>query len=172
MTGTKIPTVAGGDIILRRPQLEQGKAVHELVQRCPPLDLNSSYSYFLLCSHFADTCVVAEQEGVAVGFISAYRLPQAPQTLFVWQVAVDARARGRQLAGRMLEELLLRPACAGLQFIETTVSPSNHASRRVFERFAATHGAAWHEEAFLTPAHFGAESHEEEVLFRIGPLAR
>lgn len=146
--------------------------MHELVQRCPPLDLNSSYSYFLLCSHFAETCVVAEREGATVGFLSAYRLPQAPQTLFVWQVAVDAQARGRQLAGRMLEDLLLRPACAGVQFIETTVSPSNHASRRVFERFAATHGAAWHEEVFLTPAHFGAESHEEEVLFRIGPLAR
>lgn len=171
MTGTQTPTAADG-IVLLRPQLEQGKAVHELVQRCPPLDLNSSYSYFLLCSHFADTCVVAEQDGVTVGFLSAYRLPAAPHTLFVWQVAVDASARGRQLAGRMLEEVLRRPACSGVQLIETTVSPSNNASRRVFERFAAAHEAAWYEEMFLTPAHFGAEHHEEEVLFRIGPLTR
>ena len=90
----------------------------------------------------------------------------------VERCGVFTGTRGRQLAGRLPEELLLRPGCAGVQFIETTVSPSNHASRRVFERFADVHSATWHEEAFLTPAHFGAESHEEEVLFRIGPLAR
>lgn len=160
----------GDDIFLRQPCLQDGKAVHELIRRCPPLDLNSSYNYFLLCSHFAATCVVAEHAGRAVGFLSAYRLPQAPETLFVWQVAVDAAARGRRLAGRMLDEVLARPACAGVRFIETTVSPSNQASRRVFARVAETRRAAWHEEVFLGREDFGTENHEEEILFRIGPL--
>lgn len=157
-------------LLLRAPQLADGQAVHALVRRCPPLDLNSSYSYFLLCSHHADTCVVAQQGHDIVGFISAYRLPQAPHTLFVWQVAVDARMRGQGLAGRMLEHLLARPSCHGVQFIETTVAPSNHASRRVFARCAAERNAAWQEEVFLTQEQFGAEAHEEEVLLRIGPL--
>lgn len=163
------PTAA--EIFLRRPQLADGHVVHALVRRCPPLDLNSSYSYFLLCSHHAETCVVAEQGGELVGFLSAYRLPQAPHTLFIWQVAVDAAARGQGLAGRMLEALLTRPSCAGVQFIETTVAPSNLASRRVFARFAAQRGAAWQEAVFLTRAHFGGEAHEDEIMLRIGPLA-
>ncbi|PKM45633.1 MAG: diaminobutyrate acetyltransferase [Gammaproteobacteria bacterium HGW-Gammaproteobacteria-1] len=161
---------ADAGIVLRRPQLTDGQPVHALVRRCPPLDLNSSYSYFLLCSHHADTCVVARRGEDTVGFLSAYRLPAAPHTLFVWQVAVDASTRGQGLAGRMLEELLARPSCAGVQFVETTVSPSNLASRRVFIRFAAQRQAAWQEEVFLSRAHFGAEAHEEEVLLRIGPL--
>lgn len=164
-------TAAADALLLRRPQLADGQAVHALVRRCPPLDLNSSYSYFLLCSHHADTCVVAEQDGALAGFLSAYRLPQAPHTLFVWQVAVDAAARGRGLAGRLLEELLARPSCAGVRFIETTVAPSNRASRRVFERFAAQRSAPWQEKVFLARAHFGNEAHDDEILLRIGPLA-
>jgi len=152
------------------PALADGKAVHDLIARCPPLDLNSSYNYFLLCSHFADTCVVAERDGEMVGFMSAYRLPQAMERLFIWQVAVDSSARGHGLASRMLESLLQRPVCAGLCYLETTVSPSNRASRQVFTRFAAAHEWDWHEETFLNRDHFGAEAHEEEVLFRLGPL--
>lgn len=157
-------------MILRRPQLADGRPVHALVRRCPPLDLNSSYSYFLLCSHHADTCVVAQRGDAIMGFLSAYRLPRAPHTLFVWQVAVDAALRGRGLAGQMLAELLARPACAGVQWLETTVSPSNQASRRVFARFAERQQAVWHEEVFLSREHFGPEAHEEEVLLRIGPF--
>lgn len=161
---------ADAGIVLRRPQLTDGQPVHALVRRCPPLDLNSSYSYFLLCSHHADTCVVAQRGEATVGFLSAYRLPQAPHTLFVWQVAVDASTRGQGLAGRMLEELLAGPSCAGVHYVETTVSPSNLASRRVFVRFAAQRQAAWQEEVFLSRAHFGSEAHEEEILLRIGPF--
>jgi len=145
--------------------------VHELIRRCPPLDLNSSYSYFLLCSHYAETCVVAEHDAILAGFLSAYRLPQEPHTLFVWQVAVDAVARGRGLANQMLAGLMARPSCQDVRYIETTVSPSNAASRRVFARFAAQRQAGWREEVFLNSSNFGSEAHEEEVLFRIGPLS-
>ncbi|MFO7593608.1 MAG: diaminobutyrate acetyltransferase, partial [Pseudomonadota bacterium] len=155
-------------IQLRPPLLEDGKAVHELIQRCPPLDVNSSYNYFLLCSHFRDTCVVAETDGGIVGFLSAYLIPSRPDTLFVWQVAVDEAARGHGLAGRMVEEIIARPGCADVHTIETTISPSNSSSRRVFERFAAQRQAKTREETFLEAAHFGAENHEEERLIHIG----
>lgn len=161
---------AAGAIVLRRPRLQDGKAVHELIRRCPPLDLNSSYSYFLLCSHHAETCVVAERDATLAGFLSAYRLPQEPHTLFVWQVAVDTAARGQGLASRMLAGLMARPACQDVRYIETTVSPSNTASRQVFARFAAQRQAGWREEVFLDGSNFGSEAHEDEVLFHIGPL--
>lgn len=154
---------------LRPPVLEDGKAVHELIQRCPPLDVNSSYNYFLLCSHFRDTCVVAEANDRIIGFLSAYRIPSRPDTLFVWQVAVDETARGLGLAGRMLEQVAERPECAGIRTLETTISPSNLSSRRVFERFAEKHQAKSGESTFLEARHFGAEAHDDERLISIGP---
>jgi L-2,4-diaminobutyric acid acetyltransferase len=156
-------------IELRLPKLEDGKAVHELIQRCPPLDVNSSYNYFLLCSHFRDTCVVAEANERLVGFLSAYIIPGRPETLFAWQVAVDETARGQGLAGRMLSHVLERPFCADVSTLETTISPSNLASRSVFQRYAENHQAPSSEETFLEVSHFGGEAHEEERLIRIGP---
>jgi L-2,4-diaminobutyric acid acetyltransferase len=164
-------TAKEGKPLLRRPQLKDGKAVHALVKRSPPLDLNSAYNYFLLCSHFAETCVVSELDGEVAGFLSAYRLPEDPQTLFIWQVAVDESLRGHGMAGRMLDEVLARPVCAQVNYIETTVSPSNRPSRRVFEHFAERRAAQWHEEVFLSREDFGGDEHEEEVLFRIGPFS-
>ncbi|HEY9148343.1 MAG TPA: diaminobutyrate acetyltransferase [Gammaproteobacteria bacterium] len=156
-------------ITLRLPNLEDGKAVHELIQRCPPLDVNSSYNYFLLCSHFRDTCVVAEADDRIVGFLSAYLIPGRADTLFVWQVAVDEAGRGQGLAGRMLEHVMERSFCAGVRTLETTISPSNLSSRRVFQRYAEKIGAESSEETFIEVQHFGGEAHEEERLIRIGP---
>ncbi|MGM0594641.1 MAG: diaminobutyrate acetyltransferase [Pseudomonadota bacterium] len=156
-------------IELRLPNLEDGKAVHELIQRCPPLDVNSSYNYFLLCSHFRDTCVVAEADNRLVGFLSAYLIPGRSDTLFVWQVAVDEAARGQGLAGRMLEHVMARPFCADVSTLETTISPSNLSSRRVFQRYAEKRATEINEETFIEVHHFGGEAHEEERLIRIGP---
>lgn len=156
-------------IALRRPVLEDGKQVYDLIERCPPLDLNSSYCYFLLCSHFSDTCVVAEDGDRLVGFLSAYLIPGRADTLFVWQMAVDETARGQGLAGRMLEYLLAQPGCADVRSVETTVSPSNQASRSVFFRLAEKLQTGSNEESFLEARHFGNEGHEEERLIRIGP---
>ena len=158
------------EVVLREPVLLDGKAVHTLIGHCPPLDLNSSYNYFLLCSHFSETCVIGERDDEILAFMSAYRIPKSPERLFVWQAAVDPSLRGMGMAGRMLEAILARPACAGVTYIETTVSPSNTASRRVFQRFAQKHGVGWHEETLLAEEDFGGESHESEVLFRIGPF--
>lgn len=157
-------------LLIERPVLADGKPVHELIRRSPPLDLNSSYSYFLLCSHHAETCVVARHEGRVVGFLSAYLLPGDLKTLFIWQVAVDVSLRGQGLASKMLQQLLTRPACASVRYLETTISPDNHSSRRLFKNFAELHQAIWHEETFLGPEQFGDESHDEEMLIRIGPF--
>lgn len=157
-------------LILRAPSRADGLAAHRLVGASPPLDLNSAYSYFLLCDHFSDTCVVAEQDGALLGFLSAYRLPQDASRLFVWQMAVASHARGKGLAARMLDALLARPGCAGVRYVEATVNPSNMASRRVFTRLAAACGTGIVEESFLEVADFGGTAHEAEVLLRVGPL--
>lgn len=156
--------------VVRKPLPAEGKVVHDLIQANPPLDVNSTYAYYLLCRHFAETCAVAELDGRVLGFLSAYLPPETPDRLFVWQVVVDPGLRGHGMAGRLLETVLARPVCAGVRYIETTVSPSNRPSRRVFEHFAERRDAGWHEEVFLAAEDFGPEGHEEEILFRIGPL--
>ncbi|MEE4146639.1 MAG: diaminobutyrate acetyltransferase [Halieaceae bacterium] len=157
-------------ILLRKPRSRDGSALHELVRSCPPLDENSVYCNLLQCTHFAEASVVGEIDGQLVCAISAYLVPGREDTLFIWQVAVTGSARGRGVAGRMLNHILARPACAGVRYLETTVTDSNQASWALFESFARRSEAALHRSPlFERRQHFAGE-HETEVLARIGPL--
>lgn len=155
----------------REPVAQDGPAVTALIARCAPLDTNSAYCNLLQCSHFAATCVVAERDGQLCGWISAYRVPDRPDRLFVWQVAVDASARGIGLGGRMLDALIARPAARGAQTVITTITEDNAASWRLFESLARRHGATLSRTPlFEREAHF-AGAHDTEFQAEIGPLA-
>jgi L-2,4-diaminobutyric acid acetyltransferase len=158
-------------VALRAPHRADGLAIHALICRCPPLDANSCYAYCVLADHHRDCCVLAEHGALGlVGCLTGYRIPARPDTLFVWQVAVDARLRGTGLAGRMLDALLARPALHDLRALETTVSPDNRASRRVFAKLALAQGATLTESPYLAADAAGA-GHAAEALLRIAPLA-
>jgi L-2,4-diaminobutyric acid acetyltransferase len=157
---------------LDTPRLEDGAAIWRIARDSQALDLNSSYSYLLWCRDFAATSVVARDgNGEPVGFITGYTRPQHPRTLLVWQVAVDQAQRGRGLAGAMLDALASRVAQElGADRVETTVTPDNTPSNRLFTSFAERHGAAVEREVLFDGETFPGGGHEPEVLYRIGPV--
>jgi len=159
---------------IRRPRTADAPGVHALIGRCPPLDLNSRYCNLLQCTHFAATSSIAldPESDEILGFVSGYGLPSAPDTLFVWQVAVDERARGSRLGPRLIHEILRRPRHEPFRFIETSVTPSNRVSMAMFDRLARELGAALRSKLwFDRDLHFEG-LHETEDLLTIGPIAR
>ena len=156
--------------VFRRPRLEDGKAVQELIASCASLDDNSLYCNFLQCTHFADTCMLAEQGDKVVGWISAYRPPREPDTLFVWQVAVSPEARGRGIAGRLVVMLLESPTCRDVKRLRATITPSNTASWRLFGSIADSLDAPLNRQLWLdAEADFDGD-HEAEFMITIGPF--
>lgn len=157
-------------ILLRLPGLEDGMDVFRLIADCPPLDTNSSYCNLLQCSHFSSTSVVAERDGDMVGFISGYAIPERPDTVFIWQVAVSEQARGLGLASRMLAHIFARPQCQGICCLETTITEENQASWALFKSFAKAMNADFQSSAWMDKdAHFAGQ-HNSEALVRIGPF--
>jgi L-2,4-diaminobutyric acid acetyltransferase len=134
------------------------------------LDHNSRYCNLLQVSHFAETAVVAELDGELVGSITGYLKPSDPSTLFIWQVAVHERARGRRLATRMMEAIVDRETCRGVRFMETTIEPGNKASWRAFEKFAEARGAPTVQTLLFSRDQHFAGTHGDEMLLRIGPF--
>ena len=156
----------------RAPTVDDGAAMHALVKTGGVLEPNTCYAYLLLCTHFADTTLVASRDDELVGFVAAYRLPSQPSTVFVWQIGVHEGARGEGLASRLLDALVETPGCAGVTHLEATVGVSNAPSQRLFSSFARRQGAPLSRKRGFVAADFGPLSHEEEELFRIGPLRR
>ncbi|MQY02202.1 diaminobutyrate acetyltransferase [Actinomadura macrotermitis] len=161
-------TVRKPETRLQEPTVDDGPELWRIARDSKVLDVNSTYSYTLWCRDFAGTSVVAKDAGTACGFVTGYVRPAAPDTFFVWQVAVDRDHRGQGLARRMLDHLAGRMAARGHRFVEATVTPANTASTAMFESFARDHGCALTRRPLFGPEHLGG--HDPEVLFRIGPL--
>jgi L-2,4-diaminobutyric acid acetyltransferase len=129
-----------------------------------------------MCEHFSSTCVVAEKksqpESEVVAFMTAYIPPEKPDTLFVWQVAVDASLRGQGIAKRLLADVLNRPAMQSIRFVEATVNPSNDASRNIFRSLAKQYQTDINEDLLFEASLLGDGDHEQENLVRVGPIFR
>ncbi|MFJ8754685.1 diaminobutyrate acetyltransferase [Streptomyces sp. NPDC102441] len=152
--------------------MEDGAAIWRIARDSEVLDLNSSYSYLLWCRDFAATSVVARDEnGDPIAFVTGYIRPDRPETLVVWQVAVDQAHRGKGLAAELLDALTARVASdQGLASLETTVTPDNTASDRLFTSFAQRHDVPLEREVLFEGALFPEGTHLPEVLYRIGPF--
>ncbi|TFH54241.1 MAG: diaminobutyrate acetyltransferase [Methanothrix sp.] len=158
------------NLVFRKPHIGDGAQIHALVKACKNLDLNSVYSYLLLCKHFNNTCVVAENRGEVIAFLSGYIPPDSQSVFFVWQVAVDERMRNQGLAKSLLAKVLKRESCINCRSLETTITLSNYASIRLFRSFAAQLNAPIEETICFSEKHFGSEHHDDEYLFQIGPF--
>ncbi|MCH5673083.1 diaminobutyrate acetyltransferase [Streptomyces gilvus] len=161
------------ELHIDRPTVADGAALWRMARDSKTLDLNSSYSYLLWCRDFAATSAVARDgRGEPVGFVTGYVRPDRPRTLLVWQVAVDEAYRGRGLAAQLLDGLVARSSASHrITAVETTITPGNTASERLFTSFAERHGAEVEREVLFATEAFPDGPHDPEVLYRIGPLS-
>ncbi|WP_256328558.1 diaminobutyrate--2-oxoglutarate transaminase [Nocardioides sp. YR527] len=182
----------------RSPNLEDGQHLWRMARDSRVLDVNTSYAYLLWARDFAATSIVATVDDDPGGFVIGYRRPDEPETLMIWQVAVDERHRGQGLARRMLDELVdslsgdpavrrlsgdpaVRrlsgdPAVRRLsgdpavRRLETTITADNSASIALFTSFANARSAPIERTPLFEAAMF-PDGHDPELLFRIGPFS-
>jgi L-2,4-diaminobutyric acid acetyltransferase len=124
----------------------------------------------LVCTYFRNTSIVYENSKEVRGFISGYLDPRTKNTLFIWQVALHTSSRGKGVALQMLRNLLNREDLDHIEYIETTISPSNKASQNLFHRLTSDLKAEINVKPYFAKELFGEEAHEDEELYRIGPL--
>lgn len=153
--------------LFREPHITDGDAIFSLVASCPPLDVNSSYCNFLQSYHFSKTCLIAEYDNELAGFISGYKKPDEPTVLFIWQVAVSPRHRGKGLAYKMLQKLLQRDSTKSIQALETTITHNNEASWALFKKLDVSHGQQGEITTFLDEETHFKGRHDTEYLYRI-----
>lgn len=154
-------------LAFRAPRKDDGLALWTLA-RSNGLDENSPYAYLLWSEYFSDTTLVAtEVDGdEPIGFVTAFRPPADPRTVFVWQIGVDHDHRRKGIAGRLLDELV---SSTGAAWLEATVTPDNVASDTLFRRFGDRHGVTTTTSELFSADMF-PPGHEAEHRYRIGPL--
>ena len=155
--------------MIDQPSAGDGPELWRLARDGGGLDLNSPYTYLLWCRDFSATSVVARDGGTPVGFVTGYRRPDADDTLFVWQVAVNPSYRGQRIGVRMLMGIGDAMKRLGCRYMEATVTPDNAASLAMFASFARAHDAPFAKSEGFDSTLF-PDNHQSEDLIRIGPL--
>ena len=170
LTGKNETPKEAGRLSFRAPDVGDASAIHALVKCCTPLDVNSRFCYQTFCDHFASTCVVAEADDEVIAFIIAYIPPERRDTLFVWQMAVDANFRECGVAKQMLRNLLSRHSLKRIRNIEASVSPSNEASSSLFQSLARECNTFLGKSQSSSATIFDVAHHQHNNLIRVGPI--
>ena len=157
------------NIQIKNPDSDNGYQISELIKNSPPLDLNSTYLYFIQSHYFNKTCAIAVNEiDRVIGFVSGFQDPRKKDTLFIWQVAISKDARGNGLASKLIHFILQEHP--HMQFIETTITKDNTSSISLFNKISQELNTNIIEEPFLDKTKHFLNQHDSENLFRIGPF--
>ncbi|WP_132428498.1 diaminobutyrate acetyltransferase [Pseudonocardia endophytica] len=159
----------GSDIVIGSPSVADGVRMWELAVASGVLDAKPRYAYALWCRDFAQTSVVARRDGDVVGYVTGYMRPEAPTTVFVWQVCVSSAAQGAGVGGRMLDAVFA--AAPGADRMETTITPDNESSIALFTAFAKRQGLTIDNTELFGRDLLGDE-HEPEFLYSIRPAIK
>lgn len=149
------------------PSIADGVRMWELAVASQVLDAKPRYAYALWCRDFARTSVVARRDGEVVGYVTGYLRPEAPSTVFVWQVCVSSAAQGAGVGGGMLDAVF--GAVAGTDRMETTITPDNDSSIALFTKFAQRQGLTVDRTELFGRDVLG-DDHEPEFLYSIRPI--
>lgn len=154
---------------MRSPAPEDAVAIYELLQPYKPyVGTSPLYTYLLICEHFSETSLVVEDEArQIIAFTSAFIPPRQPNTLFLWEIAVKEGFHGNNLYIRMVREICSKVSPA---YVEATVNPSNDSSIRRLQKLSDIFGSECRQSTLFPSEYFGAVEHEDEDLYRIGPI--
>lgn len=123
-------------MLIRNYTKDDIKEIIDLIDRGRPYVVPyNRYVYWFLNNYYGSTCKVIENEGRLIGFVSA--MPSVEKnTLFIWQVCIDADFRGRGLAHELLLSVLDEAKKLKLSSLQLSISDENLASQKLFKKFA------------------------------------
>lgn len=157
-------------IHFRKPTENDGSEMYRIVKQSKVLDVNSPYSYLMWSKYFRKTSIIASCENEVIGFVTGFLQPETPNTLFIWQVAVDEKYRGHGLATKLIEQLLVRLRKENVTYLEATVTPSNIPSSNLFKGIAKKQKTNCTIFECFSENQFPDGNHERELTYRIGPF--
>ena len=110
-----------------------------LARACPPLDVHTAYTYWVVSHLFASTSflLVDEASGRVAGYATG--VPSG-ETMFCWQVGVLPEYRGWGGSRLLFGAVADRAIEMGMMRIETTVGGHNEASKAAIAGFVRERG--------------------------------
>jgi L-2,4-diaminobutyric acid acetyltransferase len=112
------------------------EAVMYFVNSCPPLDLHSSFTYWVTLEYWGEMCFVAMDCEQIIGYVSAIGSGHDDTTFYLWQIGVSGGFRSRGIAQRLIGAVVQAARTHGYHQMQVSIALDNDLSLRAFQRFA------------------------------------
>ncbi len=116
------------------------EGIARFIASCPPLDLHTSFTYWVTFEYWGDLCFAARLGGRIVGYASAIGSGRDGEVLYLWQVGVADELRSTGLGRRLIESVADAGRRRGFRELQVSIAPGNEASFRAFSGFATSLG--------------------------------
>lgn len=157
------------NLVYSHPQAVDGSKMWELVKENNDLDLNSSYSYFLVSKLHSQRCIIVTDKTTnkLVGFIMGFVFSEEPKTYFVWQITVSKNYRCKNIGSSLIEKIL--STNEDVRFIKGTMSKDNSYYHKLLKKIALKYNTWYSIKEGFEQDQF-PEGHENEQLVTVGPI--
>ena len=88
---------------LRSVKGSDANLLHHLALSCPPLDVHTNYTYWVVAEYFGEGCYILEEDNESIGYIMTI---QTKDEIFVWQIGILDEFRGQGYSSLLIEKVI------------------------------------------------------------------
>jgi ribosomal protein S18 acetylase RimI-like enzyme len=100
------------------------------------LAVHHPHVYWMMTYTSPHLCLLAEEDGLPIGYVSGLTPFLDSQTCFLWQIAVATASRRRNLGTDLATEFFARALAAGSRRVMFTIEENNSPSLNLFSKVA------------------------------------
>jgi L-2,4-diaminobutyric acid acetyltransferase len=128
------------EVVLRQCTSSDVAQIVRFVAECPPLDVHSSFTYWVTFQYWGEMCFVASAGERIIGYVSALGSGHSSDVFYLWQIGVSEDRRSTGLAQRLVAAVTKAGRGRGFREMQVSIAPENESSLRTFTRFATSLG--------------------------------
>lgn len=119
---------------IRNPKESEFEKIYRFISKCKPLENYGAHFYRIIFRYTGNTCFIAEEENLIVGFAFGIASRMHKHLFFLWQIGISPSYQGKGAGSRLLKAVERKVFKMGFKRIELTVAPDNRPSRSLFEK--------------------------------------
>lgn len=123
-------------MIVRNCTVNDVESVRKFVDECKPLELHTPFTYWMLFNYFSNLCLLTLEDEKIVGFISGIKSSSHEQVVYLWQIGVSKRHRGKKYSSTLLDNFFKSALDLNCNKIQVSIGPNNLASYQAFQKYS------------------------------------
>ncbi len=106
--------------------------LRHLATLCPPLDVHTPYTYWVMATYFGEYSFIAYDDGKPIGYIMNLK---KDNTLFIWQIGIIPDYRKQGISQRLIGKAVRAALKSGCTSAQVTIAPENIDSYCAFKHY-------------------------------------